>query len=164
MSSNSSSKFENTMEVCSNFGSMPDMQKESDAVLMRATAQELKTLIPDPAKGAMAVDIICWAMNQAVSDDAKQRKKWSKYKNYWAPNDRRAAVYWETTIVPPAVISGEPKEEEEPVQMPARAPKPGRRTWKIDLNSSDNDDDPPPRMAMDKKMKASHSTCRPARR
>ena len=51
-------KFENTMEVCSNFGSMPDMQKESDVVLMRATAQELKTLIPDPAKGAMAVDIL----------------------------------------------------------------------------------------------------------
>ena len=70
------------MEVCSNFGSMPDMQKESDAVLMRATAEELKTLIPDPAKGTMAVDIICRAMNQVVSDDAKQRKKWSKYKNY----------------------------------------------------------------------------------
>ncbi|KAE8820186.1 Chitinase domain-containing protein 1 [Hordeum vulgare] len=64
-------KFENTMEVCSNIGSMPNMQKESDAVLMRATAQELKTLIPNGAKGAMAVDIIHWAMNQAVSDDAK---------------------------------------------------------------------------------------------
>ena len=86
-------KFENTMEVCSNFGSMPGMPKESDAVLTRATAQELKTLIPDPAKGAMAVNIVRWAMNQAVSDDAKQRKKWSKYKNYWAPNDRRAVVY-----------------------------------------------------------------------
>ena len=71
-------KFENTMEVCSNFGSMPDMQKESNAVLMWATAQELKTLIPDMQKGAMAVDIIRWAMNQAVSDDAKQRKKSSK--------------------------------------------------------------------------------------
>ena len=41
----------------------------------------------------MAVDIIRWAMNQAVSDDAKQRKKWSKYKTYWAPNDCRAVVY-----------------------------------------------------------------------
>ncbi|XP_037405926.1 uncharacterized protein LOC119268410 [Triticum dicoccoides] len=150
------------MEVCSNFGSMPDMQKESDAVLMRATAQELKTLIPNPAKGAMAVDIIRWAMSQVVSNDARQRKRWSKYKNYWAPNDRRAAVYWETTIVPPAVIGGEPKEEEEPVQMPVRAPEPGRRTWQIDLDSAEDDDDPPPRMTMDKKMKASHSTRRSA--
>ena len=71
------------MEVCSNFGSMPDMHNESNAVLMKPTKEELKTLIPDPAKGAMAVDIIRWAMNQTVSDDAKQRKKWSKYKNYW---------------------------------------------------------------------------------
>ena len=77
----------------------------------------------------MAVDIIRWAMNQAVSDDAKQRKKWCKYKTYWAPNDRRAAVYWETAIVPPAVIVGEPKEEEEPMQMPVRAPEPGHPTW-----------------------------------
>ena len=120
-------KFENTMEVCSNFGSMREIQNESDAVLMRATSQELKTVIPDPAKGAMAVDIICWAMNQAVSGDAKQRKKWSKYKNCWASNDRRAAVYWKRAIVPPAVIGGEPKEEEEPVQMPMRAPERGRR-------------------------------------
>ena len=30
-------KFENTMEVCSNFGSMPDMQNESNAVLMKDT-------------------------------------------------------------------------------------------------------------------------------
>ena len=28
-------KFENTMEVCSNFGSMPAMQKESNAVLTK---------------------------------------------------------------------------------------------------------------------------------
>ncbi|KAE8804590.1 Chitinase domain-containing protein 1 [Hordeum vulgare] len=68
-------QFENTMEVCSNFGSMPDMQQEFDAMLMRATAQELKMLIPNPLKGAMAVDIIRWAMNQAASDDAKQRKR-----------------------------------------------------------------------------------------
>nr|XP_020182262.1 uncharacterized protein LOC109767937 [Aegilops tauschii subsp. strangulata] len=117
-------KFENTMEVCSNFGFMPDMQKESNAVLMKATAEELKTLILDLVKGAMAVDIIRWAMNQAVSLDAKQRKKWCKYKNYWAPNDRRAAVYWETAIAPLTAIDGEPKEEEEAVQMLARAPEP----------------------------------------
>ena len=59
------------MEVCSNFGSMPAMQKESNAVLTKATQDELKTLIPDPAKGAMAVYILRWAMNQAVSDDPK---------------------------------------------------------------------------------------------
>ena len=131
-------------------------------MLMKATTEELKALIPDPAKGVMAVDIIRWAMNQAVSDDAKQRKKWCKYKNYWAPNDRRAAVYWEMTIAPPAVIGGEPKEEEEPVQMPARAPEPGRRTWQIDLDSAEDNDDPPARTAMKKKMKAIGSTSRSA--
>ncbi|XBJ04305.1 hypothetical protein VPH35_023259 [Triticum aestivum] len=66
------------MEVCSNFGSMPDMQNESNVVLMKATKEELETLIPDPTKGAMVVDIIRWAMNQVVSDDPKQRKKWCK--------------------------------------------------------------------------------------
>ena len=65
----------------------------------------------------------------------------------------------------PAVISGEPKEEEDAVQMPARAPEPGRRTWQIDLDSAeDDDDDPPARTAMKKKMKASSSTHRSARR
>ncbi|KAE8784464.1 Chitinase domain-containing protein 1 [Hordeum vulgare] len=130
------------MEVCSNFGSMPDMRKESDAMLMMATAQELKMLIPNPAKGAMAIDIIRWAMNQAVSDDAKQRKR---------------------AIVPPAVIGGEPKEEEEPAQMPVRAPEAGHRNWQIDLDSAEDDDAPPPRTVMDKKMKASHSTRRSVR-
>ena len=72
-------------------------------MLMRATAQELKTLIPDPAKGAMAVDIIRLGHEPGRSDDANQRKRWSKY---WAPNDRCAVVYWETAIVPPAVIDG----------------------------------------------------------
>jgi len=100
-------KFESTMEVCSNFGSMPDMQNKSNAVLMKATKEELKTLIPDPAKGVMAVEIIRWATNQAVSDDATQRKKWCKYKTYWARNDHCAAVYWETAIAPPTVIAGE---------------------------------------------------------
>ena len=60
--------------------------------------------------------------------------------------------------MPPMVIGGEPKEEEEPVQMPARALEPGRHTWQIDLDSAEDDDDPPPRTAMNKKMKASHST------
>ena len=113
----------------------------------------------------MAVDIIRLAMNQAVSDDTKRRKKWSKYKNYWAPNDRCDTVYWETAIAPPAVIGGDPKQEEEAVQMPARAPEPGRRSWQIDLDSAeDDDDDPPARTVMKKKMKASGSTSRSARR
>ena len=60
--------------------------------------------------------------------------------------------------MPPTVIGVEPKEEEEPVQMPVRAPEPGRHTWQIDLDSSNSDDDPPLRTMMDKKMKASHST------
>ena len=67
--------------------------------------------------------------------------------------------------MPPAVIGGEPKEEEEPVQIPVRAPELGHHTWQIDLDSAeDDDDDPPPRTAMNKKMKASHSTRRSARR
>ena len=36
-------KFENTMEVCSNFTSIEDMQKEADVVVKKATAKELKT-------------------------------------------------------------------------------------------------------------------------
>ena len=66
--------------------------------------------------------------------------------------------------MPPTVIGGEPKEEEELVQMPVRVPEPGRRTWQIDLGSSDSDDDPSPCTAMKKKMKASGSTSRSARR
>ena len=75
-------------------------------------------------------------------------------------------MYWETAIAPPAVIAGEPKEEEEEaVHMPARAPEPGRRTWQIDLDSAEDDeDDPLARTAMKKKMKASGSTSRSARR
>ena len=50
------------------------------------------------------------------------------------------------------------------MQVPVRAPEPGRPTWQIDLDSAEDDDDhPPPRTAMDKKMKARHSTRRSAR-
>lgn len=63
----------------------------------------------------------------------------------------------------PAVIGGDPKEEEEPMQMPVRASEAGRRSWQIDLNSAEDDDGPPPRRAMDKKMKANHSTRRSVR-
>ena len=38
-------KFENTMEVCSNFTSIEDMQKEADVVVKKATTKELRTLI-----------------------------------------------------------------------------------------------------------------------
>ena len=68
-------------------------------------------------------------------------------------------MYWETGIAPPAVIGGEPKEEEEEV---VRAPEPVRPTWQTDLDSAE--DDPPDRTAMIKKMKASGSTSRSARR
>ena len=56
-------KFENTMEVCSNFSNIEEEQKKIDAVVKKATAKEFNTLIPDPAKGAMSVDILRWAMN-----------------------------------------------------------------------------------------------------
>ena len=91
---------------------------------------------------------------------------WHKYKTYFAPNDRHAAVYWETGIASPLVIGGEPKEEEEEaVHMLGRAPEPVRPTWQIDLDSAEDDeDDPPAGTAMKKKMKASGSTSRSARR
>ncbi|KAE8804589.1 Peroxidase 12 [Hordeum vulgare] len=60
-------------------------------------------------------------------------------------------------------MGGEPKEEEEPVQMPVRTPEADRPSWQIDLDSVEDDDDPQPRTPMDKKMKASHSTRRSLR-
>ncbi|EMS45333.1 hypothetical protein TRIUR3_35028 [Triticum urartu] len=71
-------KFEQTMEVCSNFSSCDDMHKEADVVLKKATPDELKTLVPDPAEGAMLADNLCWAMNQANSGDGRQRARWAK--------------------------------------------------------------------------------------
>ena len=75
-------------------------------------------------------------------------------------------MYWDTAIAPLAVIGGEPKEEEEEaVHMPGRAPGPVCPTWQIDLDSAEDDeDDPPARTALKKKMKASGSTSRSARR
>ena len=58
------------MKVCSNFSNMKEFNKESNAVVKKATPEELKTLIPDPVKGAMSVDILRSAMNQAESGDA----------------------------------------------------------------------------------------------
>ncbi|KAE8784177.1 Chitinase domain-containing protein 1 [Hordeum vulgare] len=63
-------KFEHTMEVCSNFTNTVEVHKEADAMVKKATIKELKTLIPDPTKGAMSLDMLRFAMNQANFDDA----------------------------------------------------------------------------------------------
>ena len=107
------------MEVCSNFSSMEELHKESDAVVKKATLEELKTLIPDLAKGAMSVDILRWPMNQAEFDDAGQRAKWAKYRQYRRPHDHHVGVYFTTNIVP---MEGE---EEDAMAMIVRAPEPG---------------------------------------
>ena len=86
------------MEVCSNFNIIDDMHKEADAVMKNATPEELKTLVPDPAKGAMSVDILRWAMNWAHSGDARQRARWAKYSQYKAPQDQHAAAYCSSTF------------------------------------------------------------------
>ncbi|EMS51272.1 hypothetical protein TRIUR3_23909 [Triticum urartu] len=78
-------KFGNTMKACLNFSSIEGMHKEANAVVRKAMTEELKTLIPDPAKGATSVYILRWAMNQADSVDAGQRARWTKYR---APQDQ----------------------------------------------------------------------------
>ena len=83
--------------MCSNFSSIDDMHKEADAVMKKATSDELKTLVPDPAKGTMLLDILRWAMNQADSNDTRQRARWAKYRQYKAPQDQRAAAYCSST-------------------------------------------------------------------
>ena len=80
-------KFEHTMEVCLNFSSIDDMHKEVVAVIKKATPDKLKALIPDLAKGAMSMDILRWAMNQADSSDTRQRARRAKYRQYKAPQD-----------------------------------------------------------------------------
>jgi hypothetical protein len=79
--------------VCSNFNNIKDMHREAHAVVKKVTAEELKTLIPDPAKGDMLVDVLRWAMNQADSGNAGQRARWAKYLEYKAPRDQRVAAY-----------------------------------------------------------------------
>ena len=68
-------KFEHIMEVSSKFSSIDGMHKEADTVKKKATPNELKTLVPKQAKGAMLVDILCWAINQADSGDVRQRAR-----------------------------------------------------------------------------------------
>ena len=127
-------KFEHTMEVYSNFNNIDDMHKEADAVMKKATPDELKTLVSDLAKGAMSVDILRWAMNQADSGDAR----WAKYSQYKAPQDQRAAAYWSSTF-------GSPESDNDEVQMVARAPAAGDCARPIVL---DEDDDKDKKMAM----------------
>ena len=43
-------KFENTMEVCSNFTSIEDMHKEANVLVKKAMMEKLNTLIHGPAK------------------------------------------------------------------------------------------------------------------
>ncbi|KAE8787002.1 Chitinase domain-containing protein 1 [Hordeum vulgare] len=108
-------KFENTMEVYSNFTSMAEVHKEADAMVKKGTTKDLKMIIPEPVKGAMSVDILLWAMNQVNSGDARQRAKWAKYMDYKHPDDDRVVVYWrKQTVVGHA-------EEDNEVQMVAKA-------------------------------------------
>ena len=80
-------KFKYTMEVCSNFSNIDDMHKKAGVVMKKATPDELKTLIPDPAKGTISADILRWAINQADSGDTRQRARWAKYRLYKVPQD-----------------------------------------------------------------------------
>ncbi|KAE8818227.1 Chitinase domain-containing protein 1 [Hordeum vulgare] len=124
-------KFDNTMELCSNFSNMEELHKESDAMMKKAMPEELKTLIPDPAKRDMSVDILRWAMNQVDSNDAGHRAKWAKYRQYWCPHDHCASVYFTTNIVVvPLEEDQEPVAmvvEEDGMRMIARAPMPGQK-------------------------------------
>ena len=126
-------KFEHTMEVCSNFSSIGDMHKEDDAVMKKPTPDELKTLVLDPAKGAMSVDILHWDMNQADSNDGRQRARWSKYSQYKAPQDQRVAAYWSSTF-------GSPGSDNVEVQMVARAPAVGDHARPIVLDEDDEEE------------------------
>ena len=49
----------------SDFTSIEDMHKEADVVVKKATTKELKMLIPNPVKGAMSIDILRRAKNEA---------------------------------------------------------------------------------------------------
>ncbi|KAE8791002.1 hypothetical protein D1007_34651 [Hordeum vulgare] len=88
----------------------------------------------------MSVDILHRAMNQADSDDARQRAKCTKYRQYMHPHDHRVALYFTTNIV--VVLLEEDQEpvdsevvEEVVVTMIVRAPEPGHRSMPIELDS-----------------------------
>lgn len=59
-------KFEDTMEVRSNFTSMEEVHKEADAVVKKATTKELK-MIPDPTKGTMSVRLTPVTIDRGTS-------------------------------------------------------------------------------------------------
>jgi hypothetical protein len=109
------------------------MHKEADAVVKKATAEELKTLIPDPVKGTMLVDILRWAMHQGDSNDAGQRAGWAKYMGYRADQDQPSAS------VSSAVIVLE-SEEEEAVEVMVRAPEPGHCSMPIVLDDDEDEE------------------------
>ncbi|KAE8808411.1 Acyl-CoA-binding domain-containing protein 4 [Hordeum vulgare] len=92
-------------------------------------------------KGAMSVDILRWAMNQADSGDTGQGAKWAKYIQYRPPHDHRATVYFATnTVVVPLEDDQEPvalEVEEDAVAMIVRAPEPGHRSMPIELDSDE---------------------------
>ncbi|XBH84249.1 hypothetical protein VPH35_072484 [Triticum aestivum] len=147
------------MEVCSNFSSIKDMHKEADAVVKKATSEELKSPNPDPTKGTMLVDILRWAMNQPDSGDTGHTTRWAKYREYMAPHDQRAAMYWNSTLAALEVVGLEPEEEKEAVEMVVRAPEPGHFTLTIDLDSGEDDEAVVP--PEDKnKVKATHRSNR----
>ena len=90
----------------------------------------------------MSVDILRWAMNQADSGDAGQRARWAKYRQYKVPQDQRAVAYWSMTF-------GSSEEDNDEVQMVARAPAAGDRARPIVLDEDDEEENnmatsPPP--------------------
>ncbi|KAI4991232.1 hypothetical protein ZWY2020_039603 [Hordeum vulgare] len=138
-------KFENTMEVCLNFSNMEELHKESNDVVKKATSEELKTLIPGLVKGAMLVDILRWAMNEAGSSDAEQRAKWAKYGQYMHPHDHRAGVYFTTkTVMMPLEEDQRADtmevEEEDAMAIIVRAPEPGERSMPIKLDTGEEEE------------------------
>ncbi|KAE8781498.1 Chitinase domain-containing protein 1 [Hordeum vulgare] len=104
-------EFEDTMKVCSNLSSMEEVHKKAVVVVKKAMAKELKTLILGPSKGAMSVNILRWAMNHADSEYQTIR-----------------------TVV-------DPTEDDEEVQMVARAPMTGDRAKPIVLDGYDEEED-----------------------
>ncbi|KAE8778444.1 Chitinase domain-containing protein 1 [Hordeum vulgare] len=128
-------KSQETMKVYSNFTSMEEVHKEADVVVNKATTRDLKMVIPGPAKGTMSVDILPWAMNQANSGDAQQRAKWTKYKEYIRPNDDCVMVYWTTRTMVDSM------EEDNEVQMVAKAQAAGDRVGPIVLDRDDEEQD-----------------------
>ena len=76
-------------------------------MMLKATEEELKTLIPDPAKGIMSVGILRWAMDEVESNDPGQRARWAKYKLARATHERL-----DVTVAPTTIVLEDDEEEE----------------------------------------------------